>query len=95
MRFWSTRSRDAWVNRVDVPSVPVLVRRRMTLADLKDLVITGASRFGSTKLEGVIIRREGDECLEQRAKLVRPDFIQSIGRHWRHRQVQWNTLASG
>ena len=95
MRFWSTYRRDAWAARLDVAIVPVLARRRMTLAGLKDLVMTGASRFGSAKLEGVVIRREGNEFLDERAKLVRPDFIQSIGRHWRHKQIEWNAVVSG
>lgn len=95
MRFWSTYRRDAWAARLDLPTVPVLMRRRMTLAGLKDLVTTGTSRFGAAKLEGVVIRRESREFLEGRAKLIRPDFTQSIGRHWRHKQIEWNTVVSG
>lgn len=94
MRFWSSHRRDAWADSLDIPIVPVLARRRMTLAGLKDLVLTGATRFGSAKLEGVVIRRDGSEFLEERAKLVRPDFIQSIRRHWRHKQIEWNAVVS-
>ena len=46
-------------------------------------------------LEVVVIRRDGTEFLEERAKLVRPDFIQSIGRHWRQKQIEWNAVVSG
>jgi len=95
MRFWSTHRRDAWADHLDIPIVPVLARRRMTLAGLKELVMTAASRFGSPKLEGVIIRRDNSEFLQERAKLVRPDFTQSIGRHWRHKQIEWNAVVSG
>jgi ATP-dependent RNA circularization protein (DNA/RNA ligase family) len=92
-KFWSTPRRDAWVAAFRLAVVPVLARQRMTLAEVKTLVMTGTSRFGATPLEGVIVRREGVAFLEQRAKLVRPDFTQAIGEHWRRRRIEWNALA--
>lgn len=29
-----------------------------------------------------------------RAKLVRADFTQAIGEHWRNRRSEWNRLAA-
>ncbi|GAA5264601.1 hypothetical protein ACOSOMT5_P1026 [Acidiphilium sp. MT5] len=92
-KFWSTQRRDAWAAALDLAVAPVLARRRMTLAELKSLVMADTSRFGTTPLEGVIVRREGPAFLEQRAKLVRPDFTQAIGEHWRSRRIEWNALA--
>jgi hypothetical protein len=93
-RFWSTARRDAWATALGLAAVPVLARRRrMTLAEVEALVMTGSSRFGSAPLEGVIVRREGAAFLEQRAKLVRPDFTQAIGEHWRSRRIEWNAIA--
>jgi ATP-dependent RNA circularization protein (DNA/RNA ligase family) len=92
-KFWSTPRRDAWVAAFRLAVVPVLARRRMALAEVKSLVMTGTSRFGATPLEGVIVRREGMAFLEQRAKLVRPDFTQAIGEHWRSRRIEWNAIT--
>jgi ATP-dependent RNA circularization protein (DNA/RNA ligase family) len=92
-KFWSTTRRDAWAAALGLAVVPVLARRRMTLTEVKALVMTGTSRFGATPLEGVIVRREGVAFLEQRAKLVRPDFTQAIGEHWRSRPIAWNAVA--
>ena len=92
-KFWSTARRDAWAAALGLAVVPALARRRMTLAEVKALVMTGTSRFGTTPLEGVIVRREGVAFLEQRAKLVRPDFTQAIGEHWRNRRIEWNAIA--
>jgi ATP-dependent RNA circularization protein (DNA/RNA ligase family) len=92
-RFWNTERRDAWLDRLGLSVVPTLARGRTTLAKLTALVMTGTSRFGTTPLEGLIIRRDGAEFLEQRAKLVRPDFAQAIGEHWRSRRIEWNAVT--
>ena len=52
------------------------------------------SQFRQGPLEGLIIRRENGEWLEQRAKLVRADFTQAIEDHWRSRTLQWNHVES-
>jgi ATP-dependent RNA circularization protein (DNA/RNA ligase family) len=90
--FWSTKRRDDWAARAGLCVVPHLARGRMSLAEVKDLSITSTSRFGAGPLEGVIIRREGAKFLEQRAKLVRPDFTQAITDHWRSRRIEWNAV---
>jgi hypothetical protein len=41
-------------------------------------------------LEGVVIRRDGMDWSEARAKLVRADFTQAIGEHWQRRAIEWN-----
>jgi ATP-dependent RNA circularization protein (DNA/RNA ligase family) len=90
--FWSTGRRDDWAARVGLCVVPSLACGRMSLADLKDLSFTDTSRFGAGPLEGVIVRRESAKFLEQRAKLVRPDFTQAITDHWRSRRIEWNVV---
>jgi ATP-dependent RNA circularization protein (DNA/RNA ligase family) len=92
-RFWSTPRRDELVARLGLSVVPRLARRRMTLDAMKTLVTTGTSRYGATPLEGVVVRRDGPEFLERRAKLVRPDFAQAIGEHWRSRHIEWNVVS--
>lgn len=92
-RFWSTPRRDALVDTLGLARVPCLARGRMTLEAVKALVLTGNSRFGRGPLEGVVMRREGPNFLEQRAKLVRPDFTQAITEHWRSREIEWNAVS--
>jgi hypothetical protein len=90
--FWSTARRDDWVARAGLCVVPNLARGRMSLAELKDLSASTTSRFGAAPLEGLIVRRDGAKFLEQRAKLVRPDFAQAITDHWRSRRIEWNVV---
>lgn len=90
-RFWSTRRRDALLAAVGVAPVPRLGEGRF---DLKGLVATlGPSHVGDGPMEGVYVRRDDGDWLAQRAKVVRAEFVQSIGEHWSARPVERNRLA--
>lgn len=93
-RFWSTTRRNALARNLGLATAPQVACGRYRLNDLIDGLDTWPSRFRDGPLEGVVVRRESAEWCEQRAKLVRADFTQSIGEHWRGRQVQWNRLAT-
>lgn len=43
-------------------------------------------------MEGVVIRREAAQWSEARAKLVRAEFTQAMGDHWRRRHIEWNRI---
>ena len=64
----------------------------LTRAELRQLVLESRSAFRDGPLEGVVIRREDELWLLDRAKLVRPDFTQAIDTHWRSRMLEWNRL---
>jgi hypothetical protein len=44
-------------------------------------------------MEGLYLRRDSALWLEQRAKLVRPEFLQSIEEHWSAVPLRKNRLA--
>ena len=44
-------------------------------------------------MEGVYLRRDQGDWLEQRAKIVRPEFVEGIGNHWSSEPVKNNALA--
>jgi hypothetical protein len=54
-----------------------------------------ASRLTDGPAEGIYVRRETAARLEQRAKLVRPEFVQAIETHWSKRRLEPNQLAVG
>lgn len=89
-RFWCSSRCNALSLRLGLPVVPRIGSGRTTLADLKRLIATQTSRFRTGPLEGIVIRRESADWLDARAKLVRPEFTQAIGEHWRRRQIEWN-----
>lgn len=89
-RFWNTTRRDNLVRQLGLYSVPSIFAGLTTVANLKKLVIQERSRFRFGSLEGIIVRRENNEWLESRAKLVHPDFTQAINEHWSRRGIEWN-----
>lgn len=92
-RFWNTRRRNAWAAEHGFATVAELGRGRWRLAQLIELLHSVPSRYRKGPLEGVILRKEDEEGLQQRAKLVRADFTQAMESHWRGRALEWNRLA--
>jgi len=91
-RFWSTRRRHELAHKLGVREVPRVSEGDTTLPVLIDWVKSHRSHYREGSLEGVVIRYEDEDWLLQRAKLVRPDFVQSIEEHWRSRALQWNRV---
>jgi ATP-dependent RNA circularization protein (DNA/RNA ligase family) len=91
-RFFSTRRRDALAALLGLAVVPEVWRGHTTLADLRKRLTDARSRYRSGPIEGFVVRKETADWLIARAKLVHPDFVQSIGEHWRSRRIEWNRL---
>lgn len=91
-RFWSSVRRNALAEHAGLLTVPLLLRGRTTLAELKGMLATTSSRYRSGPLEGLVLRRESPEWCEGRGKLVCPEFTQTMESHWRGRAIEWNRL---
>jgi ATP-dependent RNA circularization protein (DNA/RNA ligase family) len=91
-RFWSTSRRNALTCEAGLVTVPQVLHGKTTVPALKQIVASTLSRYRHGAPEGVVIRRESSEWCEARAKLVRPDFTQAIGEHWRKRAIEWNQV---
>lgn len=91
-RFWSSARRNALAADCGLVTVPTLFQGRRTLTDLKSMLENTPSRYRPGTLEGVVVRQESAQWCETRAKLVRPDFTQTIDTHWRKRAIEWNRL---
>lgn len=89
-RFWSTERRNAWLSELGLAQVPLLVRGRFSRMDL--LQMSAASRLGQGPMEGLYLRRDEGPWLGARAKVVRPEFVQSIEEHWSRRRMEKNRL---
>ena len=45
-------------------------------------------------MEGIYLRRDQGDWLEERAKIVRPEFVEGIDGHWSEQSLKKNALAS-
>ena len=86
--------RNAWAAQLGLMTVPRLHTGHVDMHQLREWVHVRHSQFRHGPLEGLVIRRENGDWLEQRAKLVRADFTQAIESHWRSRTLQWNHVES-
>ena len=91
-RFWSSTRRNALAAECGLTTVPTLHQGQRSLADLKAMLSECPSRYRPGTLEGVVVRKEGADWCDARAKLVRSDFTQTITEHWSRRRLEWNQL---
>lgn len=92
-RFWSTQRRNTLLATLGLAPIRCLARGRFTLNELQAM-LAEPSAYGDGPVEGLYVRREDDEWLLQRAKLVRPEFVQAIGEHWSRGPLHINRLRS-
>jgi hypothetical protein len=90
-RFWSSDRRDSWLCDVGLGSVPRLAQKRLGIEQIMALI--GTSRVGEEPMEGIYLRRDQGDWLEQRAKIVQAEFVQGIDGHWTEGPLEKNSLA--
>jgi hypothetical protein len=90
LKFFSCPRRDAMLLDLKVHAVPRVRQGFFSLADIQGLF--SASLLGNMPAEGLYLRWDEDDWLKQRAKLVRPDFVQSIEEHWSRKSIRANRL---
>ncbi|MCA2028567.1 RNA ligase family protein [Enterobacter sp. K16B] len=92
-KFWSISRRNSLARHAGLITPYEFFRGRTTMLELKHLLNASLSHYRNGPPEGIVIRRENTEWSENRAKLVRSDFTQSIEKHWRKRILEWNMLS--
>jgi hypothetical protein len=90
--FWSVARRNVLLEVVHLAAVPHVAKGCFMLPDLLGL-LDGISAYGSSRREGLYLRREAEGSLHTRAKLVRAEFTQSIGEHWAKKQLTVNSIV--
>jgi hypothetical protein len=89
-RFLSVERRDEHFRLLETAQTPFIARGKFTLPDLlQRLTQSGLSHEPA---EGLYLRIDDGDWLLQRAKLVRPAFIQSMEHHWARSTMTPNRL---
>lgn len=89
-KFFSCPRRDEVFRTIGISQAPMIKRGFFSLSELNSFL--SQSQFSDKPAEGLYLRFDRGEWLEQRAKLVRPVFIQSIEQHWSRSGVKANRL---
>ena len=89
-RFLSVTRRDALCSNMGIAQVPVVARGRFAFKQLVKLM--AKSSLGDQPAEGIYLRSDSGKWLAQRAKLVRPEFLQSLEAHWSRSRIKPNLL---
>lgn len=90
-RFLCCALRNLLFNKMDIARVPLVAKGRFSHDQLQELLAT--SELSDQPAEGLYLRYEEGDWLEQRAKLVNPDFVQAMGEHWSKRAITPNRLV--
>jgi len=90
-RFLSAAGRDRLLSQVKIATAPYIAHGHFTYAEIVRLL--SASALGDQPAEGVYLRADNGDWLQQRAKLVRPAFIQAIGEHWSRTALKPNRIC--
>lgn len=89
-RFLSSECRDALLREMCIAQVPVIARGHFAYPEIHNLLST--SKLSDQPAEGLYLRFDQGDWLAQRAKLVRPAFIQSMEQHWSRAAIKPNRL---
>lgn len=86
--FWPTSRRDALFEALGIAIVPRLGCGRFDREGL--LKLLSRSQLGDAPMEGLYVRKEDSRGLIARAKVVRPEFVESMEQHWRDQPLRRN-----
>lgn len=90
--FFNNERRNQLAQQLGLATVPAVFAGKTSPNNLKQLLAKAQSRYRAGPPEGLIIRQQSKQWCDQRAKLVRADFTQSIDGHWRGRMIEWNNV---
>lgn len=92
-QFLSIKKRNERFKEMDISAVPLIDQGIFSFQQLIELM--GKSFFIDGPAEGIYLRHDEGEWLKDRAKLVRPEFIQTIEVHWSRSRIIPNRLKDG
>ena len=89
-RFLASEHRGVLLRKMRIAQVPVVACGHFAYPEIIELLST--SKFSDQPAEGLYLRFDQGNWLAQRAKLVRPAFIQSMEQHWSRTAIKPNRL---
>ncbi len=91
-RFLTSERRDRLIEKMRISKVPGLAHGRFSYPEIEKLL--SQSKLADQPAEGIYLRIDNGDWLDQRAKLVRPAFIQAVEKHWSRSAIKPNRLST-
>lgn len=91
-KFLSCQRRNEMFRVLGIYGVPLLKQGCFSFDELIGLL--SISRLSDQPAEGLYLRFDAGDWLGQRAKLVRPEFIQTIEEHWSRKPIKPNRITT-
>eukprot|EP01004_Peranema_trichophorum_P001887 NODE_1245_length_2050_cov_12.893098_g1053_i0.p1 GENE.NODE_1245_length_2050_cov_12.893098_g1053_i0~~NODE_1245_length_2050_cov_12.893098_g1053_i0.p1 ORF type:complete len:651 (-),score=136.80 NODE_1245_length_2050_cov_12.893098_g1053_i0:46-1998(-) len=93
-KFLSVDARNQLLSSTSLAVVPIITRKSFKTQQELLALLNTKSQFYDGYVEGIYLRIDDDDegYLIERAKIVRPDFIQGIGDHWSKQKLQKNVV---
>lgn len=88
--FLSSARRDRLIEKMRISKVPCLAHGLFSFSEIEKFL--SQSKLTDQPAEGVYLRIDHGDWLEQRSKLVRPAFIQAVDQHWSRSAFRPNRL---
>ena len=89
--FWNTKKRNSLMNSLGLSEVPFVRDGEFSFPEV--LGFLQESSLTDGPLEGIYLRKEDDEKIIARAKIVKPEFAENIGEHWSGKRLVRNQIA--
>ncbi|MBN1106424.1 MAG: RNA ligase family protein [Deltaproteobacteria bacterium] len=89
-RFLATARRDRQLDEMHISKVPCIAHGWFTYPEIQKLLLQ--SKLTDQQAEGICLRIDHGDWLEQLAKLVRPAFIPAVEQHWSRSAIRPNRL---
>lgn len=93
-RFYSVVKRNLLFEKLEITPVAKILAGKVSQEKVVSLLNTLKSVYGNPQVEGLYLRIDDGAWLDRRAKLVRPDFVQAIGVHWKKQRLVQNLKRS-
>ena len=90
--YFAADRRNELLRKLKLHPVPRIAKGHFSLAQITKFLEDSSSAFGSSKIEGLYLRREAQGRLEKRVKIVRSEFTQAITSHWSSRPISRNAI---
>lgn len=91
--FLSTDKRNRLLERAGIAKVPLIAKGHFSHSEIEGML--SQSKISDQPAEGLYLRHDEGPWLNQRAKLVRSEFIQAVELHWSRSPIKSNQLISG